>query len=364
MTVRAIAIEAEGIRLRLDPTFGMVEELAVSRGGRTVSMLHKAPWHGRADALPASAAPHLKRLAGDFFCAPFGNAEADGAPPHGWPANSSWAHRGTERQGNGTVARFELPRRAMGAKLTKELRLVDGHPFLYQRHIFEGGSGTIPVANHAMLSLPKGGRLSFSPKRWFENLPEPLETDPARGRSLLRYPAKSADARRFPRADGSMADLTSYPFGERHEDFCAGVEAQGSELGWTAVERGTEGDLFLSLRDPKKLPLTMLWFSNGGRDYAPWNGRHVSVLGVEEGVGRAVLGASAREEPHPLEAAGVPTGLTLGDGEVTEVRHVIGSVAWAGGRVAAVGPAEGGVRVTGADGRSEPLPCDLAFLSA
>jgi len=314
MVAQAIAIEAEGVRLSFDPSFGMVEELAVSRGGRTVSMLHKAPWHGERIALPRDAAPHLGRLAGDFFCAPFGNAELDAAPLHGWPANSAWAHRGTERRGNETVARFELLRPVMGAQLAKELRLVDGHPFLYQRHIFAGGSGTMPVANHAMLSLPRGGLLSFSPKRWFENPPEPLETDSARGRSLLRYPAKAADPRKFPRADGAAADITRYPFGERHEDFCAGVEAEGSELGWTAVVSEWQGDLFLSLRDPRKLPLTMLWFSNGGRDYAPWNGRHLAVLGVEEGVGRAVLGASAREEPHPLEAAGLPTGLVLRHG--------------------------------------------------
>lgn len=360
----SITIKADGIRVRFDPSFGMVEELAVRRGGRTISMLHKAPWHGEPDALPASAAPHLERLAGDFFCAPFGNAAADSAPLHGWPANSAWAHRGTVRKGNETVARFELMRPVVGAKLTKELRLVDGHPFLYQRHVFEGGSGNIPVANHAMLTLPQGGWLSFSPKRWFENLPEPLEADPARGHSLLRYPARTTDPQNFPRADGGVADLTRYPFGERHDDFAVGVEAEGSALGWTAVAREAEGDLFLSLRDPKTLPLTMLWFSNGGRDYAPWNGRHVGVLGVEEGVGRAVLGASAREEPHPLDAAGVPSGLMLREGQATEVRHVIGSAPWTGARVAAAEPTEGGLRITGADGRPETLPCDPAFLSA
>jgi hypothetical protein len=159
-----VEIEAEGIRASVDLLFGMIRELAVERDGRTISMLHKASWLG--EAMPADAAPHLGGLAGDFFCAPFGDASADGAPTHGWPANARWTHLGTERKAGETLARFRLDRKAMGADLVKELRLVDGHPFLYQRHVFTGGQAEgMSVANHAMVSLPNGGRLSFSPNR-------------------------------------------------------------------------------------------------------------------------------------------------------------------------------------------------------
>src|SRR5690606_39497703 len=131
----------------------------------------------------------------------------------------------------------------MGAELTKELRLVDDHPFLYQRHVFAGGQAVgMAVANHAMVSLPNGGRLSFSPKRWWETPTIPLEPDPARGRSLLACPAKSEDPTRFPLAAGGEADITYYPFAARHEDFVAGIEAEGSQLGWTTVARDAESD--------------------------------------------------------------------------------------------------------------------------
>ena len=184
-----VEIEAKGIRARFEPAFGMISELVVERDGRTVSMLHKAPWIG--EKMPEDAAPHLGGLAGDFFCAPFGDASADNAPGHGWPANSLWTHLGTERKGGETVARFRLDRKAMGADLVKELRLVDGHPFLYQRHIFTGGHAEgMSVANHAMVSLPNGGQLSFSPKRWWETPQIPLEPDPARGRSPARLPGQ------------------------------------------------------------------------------------------------------------------------------------------------------------------------------
>ena len=356
-----VEIEAKSVRARVDLLFGMISEFVVERDGLEISMLHKAPWLG--EKMPEDAAPHLGGLAGDFFCAPFGDASADGAPGHGWPANTTWTHLGTERKDSETVARFRLDRKAMGADLVKELRLVDGHPFLYQRHIFTGGHAEgMSVANHAMVSLPNGGQLSFSPKRWWETPVTPLETDPARGRSLLASPTRTTDPQYFPLAAGGEADITRYPFASRHEDFAIGVEAEGSRLGWTSVARGTEGDLFISLRNPARLPMTMLWFSNGGRDYAPWSGRHVNCLGVEEGLNRNMLGNSIGRTPNPLDAAGVPTGLTLEPSGSVEVRHVIGSVPWNGdGVIASVKPVADGIEVRSAPG-AQTIPCDLAFL--
>src|SRR5690606_31363163 len=102
----------------------------------------------------------------------------------------------------------------------------------------------------------------------------PLEPDPGRGRSTLQYPARFTDLAAVPLAGGGHADLREYPPAERHEDFVMLVEAPGASLGWAAALRRDEGDIFLSLKNPAQLPVTMLWFSNGGRDYAPWNSRH------------------------------------------------------------------------------------------
>jgi hypothetical protein len=66
----------------------------------------------------------------------------------------------------------------------------------------------------------------------------------------------------------------------------------------------------------------MLWHSNGGRDYAPWSGRHFGCLGVEEGAAANMLGLSTE-----AELAG-PGALTLEPDGVVEVRHVIGAIDW------------------------------------
>jgi hypothetical protein len=205
--------------------------------------------------------------------------------------------------------------------------------------------------------------LSFSPNRWWETPKIPLEPDPARGRSALACPARSVDPSRFPLAAGGEADITRYPFATRHEDFVAGVEAEGSSLGWTTVARGKESDIFISLRNPARLPMTQLWFSNGGRDYAPWSGRHFGCLGVEEGLNRAMLGDSLGRVPNPLDAAGVPTGLALDPSGSVEVRHVIGSAPWAGeGQIKSINAAGDGIEVKPVSGNPVTIACDLAFL--
>jgi hypothetical protein len=299
---------------------------------------------------------HLARLAGDFFCAPF--AREDGASTmHGWPANGHWTIQ------QSPTLRAVLDHPVNGATVVKDLILQDNHPFVYQRHSFIGGAGSVSVANHAMVTLPQGGLIRFSPKRWFESAPSPQEADPARGRSALRYPARSLDPRAFPRADGTTADLTTYPWAPGHEDFAVGVEAPGHALGWTAVTRRGTGDLYLSLRRAQALPMMMLWHSDGGRDYAPWSGRHRACLGVEEGAAPYMLGLGATETPDPLTAAGQATGLTLAPFATADVRHAIGAIDWPSGEpVLAVLPGPDTLTVIGEGGASRTLPFALSFL--
>lgn len=350
-TPAMITLGAEGITLAFDADIGMIADLTVSDGGQEVAPLHRAPWVGTGEALPEGIAPHMARLGGDFFCAPFGGSEG-GSPLHGWPANAPW-QVGTAAGG---TLRATLTRPVMGATVRKELSLHPGHPFVYQRHVFHGGAGRLPVANHANISLPHGGLIRTSAKSVWMTPPDPQESDPARGRSGLRYPAESDDPARFPGIEGT-ADLTRYPWFPRHEDFVAGVEAEGHALGWTAVTRPEEGDLFLSLRDARALPMTMLWHSDGGRDYAPWSGRHLACLGVEEGVAAPILGADrAPRVPGP----GV---VRLSPGAEVTVTHAIGAIAWpSGAAVRDVALRGDHLRIEGENGTTRDVPFAAAAL--
>ena len=343
---------ARGISVDFAPLGGVLQDLTVTDDGTTIAPLHHAPWSP--DEVPADSPRHQRWLAGDFLAAPFGPGP-DGL--HGLTANGLWP---ITPAASGTL-RAILEGAVNGATLVKELSLADDHPFVYQRHLFIGGTGALPVANHAMISVPNGAKLSFSRKRWWETLPEPLET--TRGRSCLAYPRRAEDAAEFPAADGSTVNLHRYPWGERHEDFVAGIEDPASRLGWTAVVRPTEGDLILTLRNARALPMTMLWHSNGGRDYAPWNGRHTGCLGVEEGAALPVLGLSSRETPDPLTAAGQPALLTLDPLGTVEVRHILGAIRWPTGQSVAGVMLEGDVlTVTGDWGAERKLPIRGAWL--
>lgn len=356
-------LEAEGIALTLDLRGGMIRSLAVTRDGRRIEPLHAAPWLDEA-AVQAdeTLSPHLRALAGDFFCAPFGLNDVEPAPTHGWTANGVWALAESRALADGTAARFVLDRPVFGARVEKTLVLRHGHPFVYQSHVFLGGHGAITAAHHAMTRMPGGGRLSFSPKRSAATPPAPLEPDPARGRFALRYPAETADLGAFPLNGGGTADLRAFPAAERSEDFVMLVEEPGRRLGWAAALRHASHDLVLSLKDPRVLPLTLLWMSNGGRDYPPWNGRHTAVLGLEEARCYSALGHAASVADNPLRRSGIPTSFDLG-GRL-EIRAVLGglpvSPVWR--EVAAVEPGRDGLRVRDRSGAALTVGYDAGFL--
>ena len=318
-----LSFEARGISVDVDLTVGHLSDLSITFDRRRLKPLHRAPWIDEpADSVPEDLPEGTKRLSGDFLCAPFSRSDIEAAPLHGWPANSVWDVVSSKTTADGWHARLRLRRKVMGAAIEKVLTLRDGHPFLYQEHILTGGDGALPVAHHTMTSMRAGGRLAFSQKRFAATPSEPLEPDPARGRYRLAYPGRSDTVEQFPAAAGGTVDLTDYPTGTRNEDFVTLVEAGHGGLGWTALARTAESDLVLVLKSPQELPVTMLWISNGGRDYAPWNGRHEGVLGIEDG--RTAIGHSASIGDNPLRSEGVATAFEL-CGRVC-FRQVIGAL--------------------------------------
>jgi hypothetical protein len=356
---------AEGIEVTLDLRVGHIRSLVVTRGGRRLAPFHTAPWVDDPSITSDETIPaNLRYLSGDFFCAPFSTSDIEDAPPHGWTANSPWRLIETLREPDGVTAVYRLERTVMGAEVEKRFTLRKGHPFLYETHVFSGGSGAVPVANHAMVRLPAGGRLAFSTKDGVETPQTPIEADPAIGRSRLAYPASASDPLRMPLADGGFADLCRYPFAERHEDFVTLVEHRDNRLGWFAASRPDSCDAMISLKNPQDYPVTFLWFSNGGRDYAPWNGRHIAVLGIEEGRANATYGHRASIEPNALSNAGVPTALALSPGGRVAVKNVIGAVPLgaSGSPITDIKQRDGALELLCEDGTRFDMPFDTAFL--
>ncbi|RWE32565.1 MAG: hypothetical protein EOS77_14115, partial [Mesorhizobium sp.] len=185
----AVTIGAKGISVSLDLTVGHIAAMEVEADGHVLNPLHRAPWVGAPrETLPQNLPEGTVRLSGDFLCAPFSTSDVEAAPLHGWPANSAWDVVENGAIADGWRAVFRLRRKVMGASVDKIFTLRDGNPFLYQEHVFSGGSGAISVAHHPITVMRGGGRLGFSPKRLAVTPPTPLEPDPARGRFRLAYP--------------------------------------------------------------------------------------------------------------------------------------------------------------------------------
>ncbi len=332
----------------IDPAVGNIPSWTVLAR----APLHAAPWRDDPAVQDDPAMePVNKRLAGDFLCAPFCADNVDHGPMHGLSANTPWDVLETGE----SHATLGLRATIRGARITKHVRLTG--PVLYQTHVLDGGQGRLSLAHHPMTRMAAGGRLCFSPKRMALTDPAPQYA----GHNLWALNQMQPDLS-MPCEDGSDWDLHDYPLAHKIEDFVILVEARESRLGWTVVMRNAEDDMLVVLKDPRILPITMMWVSNGGRDFPPWNGVHTGVLGVEDGCAAGASGGfAAALEDNRLSALGVPTALTLG-GQIT-VRHAMVSLprppGWSD--VKSVTITGGHLTLTDVGGGKISVPFDASF---
>lgn len=276
-----------------------------------------APWG--TETRDAATPPLLRTLRGDFFCAPFGgNGTPWGSerhPPHGETAGHRWQLQALDTPAPGRVRlEAEMNTTVRPGRVRKVIELREGETNVYCRHHVQGMSGPMCLGHHAMLQFPAeagAGRIAVSPFRRGQVCPLPFE-DPARGGySSLLTGARFRDLRHVPLAQGGHADLTCYPAREGYEDLVMISARVRPVVAWTTVAFPAQGYLWFALKDPTVLASTVLWHSNGGRHYPPWNGRHRHVLGLEEVTSYFHFGLAESAAENPVSKAGIPTVLRL-----------------------------------------------------
>jgi hypothetical protein len=328
-------------------------------GGRKVSPMHVAPWAN--ETLPDDTPPILQVLRGDFFCAPFGSSDLIPGETrvHGLPASGIWEP--VEESGN--AVSLMLDGTVMGATVVKHVEVRPGEAVVYQRHTLSGGSGRLPVGYHAMLRADTPLQLAFSPWTMALTPPEPVE-QPPHGRPLLAEDQHIQNLRKARRPDGRTVDLTVFPPEDGYEALWMVVSDPSLPFAWTAATAADQGWVWFSLKDQRSLPETLLWFSNGGRDYPPWNGRHRRAIGLEEICGYFHLGHAASTGDNPVAAAGSPTAVELRSDGPLAFSYVFGvAPAPLGfGAVGEIRSAPGGVKLVDAGGREIVAACDLSFV--
>ena len=330
-----------------------------------------APW--AEESLPADTPPLVIVLRGDFFCSAFGaNEEAVGhrrLPLHGETANGTWQPiaRGEAAAGSWMQLGMDLPQQ--GGRCEAITALLHDHSMIYQRHDLMGLTGPVNPGHHATLAFPPrdgSGRLSFSPFTLARTYFEPTERRETGGRSHFKPDAEITDLKVVPCVDGSMTDLTSFPARRGFEDVAILCTDPSLEFGWSAATFPEAGFVWFALRNPKQLASTLLWFSNGGRDYPPWNRRHVNVLGVEDMTGFFQVGLAASCRPNALTARGIRTYLMPDAAGSLSIPYIQGVARIPEGfdRVAVIEaqPKSGGVRIRSESGLEVLAPCEVNFI--
>jgi hypothetical protein len=273
----------------------------------------------------------LRNLRGDFFCLPFGfGAErwrGEKHPLHGETSGGRWQLVRIAQSGDATELTARIRTEARAGIITKRVRIKSGQTVLYCSHEIEGMSGPMCLGHHAMLNFPdrKGAaRIAFSPIRFGQVRPSEVSERVALGNPSLKSGAVFRDLRRVPRRAGGHADLTRYPARKGCDDLVLLATRASRPLAWVAVTFPKERYLWFALKDPKQLASTLLWHSNGGRLFPPWNGRHRPVLGIEDLTAYFDFGLADSAKPNPLSRRGVPTTLELKRAKRLRIPYVMG----------------------------------------
>ncbi len=361
MAMQLFPVRSDRTSLSVTDVGGQLSDVTFTLAdGRQVRPMHVAPWANEplAEELP----PILRVLRGDFFCAPFGSSDVIPGETrvHGLPASGNW--RVTNSSANKLDAL--LDGKVLGATVAKHVEVRPGETVVYQRHTLTGGSGRVPYGHHAMLHADGPLALAFSKRIVALTPPEPVETPPD-GYPLLTENQVIEDLHRAARPGGGTVDLTTFPSPDGFEALWMVLSDQGSSFAWTAATALNEGWVWFGLKNPRLLPQTLVWFSNGGRLYSPWNGRHRHCVGLEEICGYFHIGHATSVADNPVAARGSRTAVDLDPDKPFTVSYIFGmAAAPAGfGAVADIQPASGGIKLIDGQGREAFAACDPAYLA-
>jgi hypothetical protein len=336
---------------------------------RVVEPYSIAPW--AEEKLDKTIPPLLQSLRGDFFCAPFGGNEnpyrGERHPPHGETANAWWKLESIKECNAGTQLHLSLKTKVRAGRIDKLISLRRGETGIYCRHILSGMSGKMALGHHATLKFPEAegsGLISTSPISRGQVLPVPFEIPARRGYSSLKTGARFSRLDQVPTCDGTKTDLSRYPARRGFEDLVMLTHRASPSFAWTAVTFPEEGYVWFALKDPRVLRSTVLWISNGGRHYPPWNGRHLNVMGLEDVTACFHLGLAESARKNLISRRGIPTHLNLKAAAPLVVNYIMGvaAIPGLGGRVKKISPNAHGITLHRTKGIPVHVPLDLSFL--
>jgi len=362
-------ISSDKVMAAITEQGGHLAPVTFRLGRRSVEPFSVAPWAG--EKMAGNTPAILRSLRGDFFCAPFGGNDTpyrnEKHPPHGDSANSRWQFESCESNSMGHTLHLSLQTTSRKGRIDKFIGLRDGETNLYCRHVISQMEGPMNFGHHAMLKFPGeegAGLLSTSRILYGQVAPVPFESPANRGYQCLKPGSGIRRLDRVETSDGRHVDIGRYPSRQGFEDLVMLVHESEPDFAWTAVVFPQERYVWFSLKDPGVLRSTILWISNGGRHYPPWNGRHLGVMGIEEVTSYFHYGLAESVRRNPVNRKGFATCVNLRKRDPLTVSYIMGiaAIPEGFGRVKTIRREPGGIGISSSDGIQIKTAVDTKFL--
>ncbi|MFZ4696356.1 MAG: hypothetical protein ACOYMV_14645 [Verrucomicrobiia bacterium] len=317
-------LQSRSVELALTQRGGHMAPVVFDRRRRRISPFFTANWKERPSGLP----PILRILRGDFFCMPFGGNttlfRGEKHPLHGETANEKWRLVSSSSRGGRHEIALRLRLKVRAGTVTKRVTLRDGEDAVYQEHLVEGMRGPNTFGHHPNLLFRTPGRIAVSRLLAGSTHPTLME-DPADGNYGGLVPnVRFKRLGPVPLIYGGTSDLSIYPARRGFTDVIQLVTDPSLRVAWNTVTFPEEGWLYYSLKSPRTLAQTVMWFSNGGRWGAPWCGEPRNLLGLEDVTSFFGNGIAASSKPNAWTRLGAKTALEFSPKKPTSIRYLFG----------------------------------------
>ncbi len=315
-------VSVEDLGGQLGPTLFILPD------GRQVAPFQIAPWANDpgGDDLPGI----LQRLRGEWPCVPFG-FDADRAPsgdwpgsqaattmdpfPHGFSSNHPWRF---ETATDGSIAlSIDYPEahpiRGLRRTVTPD---PNGTALDFTLEIDVRADCTLPLGLHPSFRLPaKPGAMRIEVGSAVTGMTFPTPVDAS---SIFTQGALLEPWHDVPLAAGGRLDVRQVPLPQATEELVQLLGMPGHAALWNTAE----GYRVRLSWNPEHYPSALLWFSNRGRSFAPWNNRHLA-LGLEPICAAFDLGQQVSAAENPISRRGIPTARQFSAGERFITRYRI-----------------------------------------
>lgn len=289
---------------------------------RTAAPYYVSPWHD--EDLSRVEPGVLKPLRGDFFCCPFGAANAvddEDHSPHGEAAYRDWTFDSMQEGTDCTTLTVSMDYSACPGRITRELLFGRHAPYVLSRSTLAGFSGRYPVGYHATLGCGGGeGTWKLYTDTFDLGMTCPDFTVPMADNEYYALeagaPFDSLEEVPTRWKNPASTDCTQFPGRPGFVDVLAVYRRRGpdlpleSRLSWTIAVNRRDGYFWYSIKDASRLPATVFWWENGGRHGAPWSGRNC-CLGIEETCTFFASGRTESIADNIVSRQGIPTAAAL-----------------------------------------------------